>query len=1155
MPPFGITGPCAPFNTSFEQDTAGLYLQDQIKLPYDFFFLTGARYQYIKQLSNGYGFGPDYEGETLPSSSQALTPRFGLLWRPKEWVSFYGNYTESFSPNSGVMYPGLPLPPTSAESWEAGLKLEFFDKKLRFGADYFELVKTNTPYQDPDLAHNCGGGPGSCSLVAGATRSNGTEVDVNGEILPGLSVTANYSNIDARFATVSPIYTSVGGPARGERFPGVPRNAANIFTTYEFQKDSVLNGLKIGAGYHYYGSIPVGDYVNPPWVWRLIPSYGTVDLMAAYSWRYAGSKMTAQLNVTNLLDRTYYTGISNQGLLIAGPQNNSYRTYGAPLAVLGSLRAELDEGAAPAPWLLPVPTTGPSQPSFGWTGLYVGGQAGYGWGDNDGSLNWATAQGQVGPGPAGSQIGSGAQGFIGGAHLGYNYQLDQWVLGVEGSVDGTTLNKEILDTQPNLIADPYQEFGVGAEFTGRARTGVQGSLRARGGYAFGRLLPYVTGGLAVGSFNTDTQMVGADPLYAGGMLSGAIPFAASGTKSAMRVGWTLGAGVEYAINNHWSLLGEWRYTDFGYLGNFADPSSVGAIFALNRHLDQQQVQVGFSYRLFADPEPAVAPAIVKGPALAGHVASKPAPQPPFTPVWDGFYLGAQVGYGWGLNDGSITYATPGGLAGQSALGSSAAFVGGETTANGDAIGPMGGVHFGYNRQYGQWVTGLEGSVDPTVMNRNLAISVPDLAADPMGTKGIAATATGSIWSQIQASLRARAGYALDRMLIYGTAGVAFGEFASTFQLYGIDNTTLAPFYAANEHSALRVGWTVGAGVEFAVNPHWSVRGEYRYTDFGQLGDIPAPTSMGAFYTADRHLDQQQVEVGVSYHFNGGATAPLETAVAGGLPSIKGPLSVPSWTPAWSGFYAGANVGGTFWVNATTHAVGADLFDDNAPAAAGGASASSASGRAQASYAHLIGGGQFGYNHQFEGKVVAGLETDIQGVPSSSDGISFTSSAVDPNGSATTMTTFGLFRHSLDYLGTVRGRLGLLATPSLLVYSGGGLAYGGVNFSTTYSSVDAAGFYGVGTGSSSYSNARLGWTGVGGLEWMFAPRWSAKLEYAFYDLGTATTHTVVVGPNTTTGATGYAYAASTSLRFNSNLVRAGLNYHFNWEDALPVVAKY
>ena len=142
---------------------------------------------------------------------------------------------------------------------------------------------------------------------------------------------------------------------------------------------------------------------------------------------------------------------------------------------------------------------------------------------------------------------------------------------------------------------------------------------------------------------------------------------------------------------------------------------------------------------------------------------------------------------------------------------------------------------------------------------------PTPAADPTGALGIGATATGSIWSTIQGSVRARAGYAFDRMLFYGTGGVAVGAFGSNFQVYGND-LTLAPFYAADQRSATRAGWTVGGGVEYAVNPHWSVRGEYRYTDFGHIGDLPAATSMGVAYAADRHLDQNQVQVGVSYKF-------------------------------------------------------------------------------------------------------------------------------------------------------------------------------------------------------------------------------------------------------------------------------------------------
>ncbi len=855
--------PCYPSGFIYQQDTAGLYLQDQIKLPYNFYLLTGARYQYIRQ--TGASGEPPVDLQPQPTlTGQALTPRFGLLWRPQEWLSLYGNYTEGYGPNQGFIYPGSLAPPTSAESWEAGAKFELFGGKLRATADYFELVKTNVPFPDPNPAHICGGGGiGSCSLLAGAVRSTGPELDIQGEILPGWGVTASYTNDDVRVTKAQ----AGANPGVGERFPGVPRNQASLWNTYEFQSDSVLKGWKIGAGYHYMGSRPVIDTTNPPWAWPLVPSYGTVDLMAAYSFNYAGSKMTAQLNITNLFDRTYYPSEFNALALAPGLQGSAYRSYGAPFAVMGSLRAELDKGTTPAPWLLPVPTASPSLPSFTWTGFYVGGQIGYGWGDNDGSVSWATAQGQSGQ----SNLGSGAQGVIGGAHLGYNQQFDHWVLGLEGSVDGATLSKNVLVLAPSIVGQTLTgNPAVGGTVTGTVESGIQGSVRARAGYAFGRFLPYVTGGVAIGSFYTDAQVFGTD-------LDGVTNFAASGANSATRVGWTLGAGVEYAVNNHWSLRAEYRYTDFGHLAISTDPSAVDAVFAVDRHLEQNQLQVGFSYKFGPlEPEPVKAPMIVKGPALAANDLSKPAgtlANLPFVMNWTGFYVGAQIGYGYGDNDGSITYATPGGLAGQSNLGSSAIIVGGSNNNNGDAIGVIGGVHLGYNQQFDKWVVGLEGSVDPTLMSRNVLVSVPNSAADPTGALGIGATATGSIWSTIQGSVRARAGYALDRMLFYGTGGVAVGAFGSNFQVYGND-LTLAPFYAADQRSATRAGWTVGGGIEYAVNPHWSVRGEYRYTDFGHLGDSPAATSMGVAYAADRHLDQNQVQVGLSYKFGEPAPAPV-----------------------------------------------------------------------------------------------------------------------------------------------------------------------------------------------------------------------------------------------------------------------------------------
>ena len=102
-----------------------------------------------------------------------------------------------------------------------------------------------------------------------------------------------------------------------------------------------------------------------------------------------------------------------------------------------------------------------------------------------------------------------------------------------------------------------------------------------------------------------------------------------------------------------------------------------------------------------------------------------------------------------------------------------------------------------------------------------------------------------------------------------------------------------------------------------------------------------------------------------------------------------------------------------------------------------------------------------------------------------------------------MVTTGQFQSSIDYLGTVRGRLGFLVTPTLLVYGTAGLAYASANLSATYTTYDLANFYGPGLANPQNSDTRVGWTAGGGVEWMFLPNWSAKLEYLYYDLGSVT----------------------------------------------------
>ncbi|TLG73975.1 outer membrane beta-barrel protein [Methylocystis sp. B8] len=279
-----------------------------------------------------------------------------------------------------------------------------------------------------------------------------------------------------------------------------------------------------------------------------------------------------------------------------------------------------------------------------------------------------------------------------------------------------------------------------------------------------------------------------------------------------------------------------------------------------------------------------------------------------------------------------------------------------------------------------------------------------------------------------------------------------------------------------------------------------------------------------------------------------------TALAADLPHYKAPLPPPPPPPPlWTGFYVGLNAGGT-WANNNS------IYVTNWPA--GGAFSVAnllLSGSLSANNgAGFIGGGQIGYNWQFyNGSLVAGIEADIQGIAGSRGGSN--SWAAVPIATITigdTPVPINLLsnvnvRRSLDYLGTVRGRLGWLFTPTLLVYGTGGLAYGGVNVNVSnFQALTLGGLIiPAQFGAGSLSDTRVGWTAGGGIEWMFWPNWSAKAEYLYYDLGTA------AGSAVNVGLAGTVVSISQfSTRFNGNIVRAGVNYHFNW-GAPPVVAKY
>ena len=229
-----------------------------------------------------------------------------------------------------------------------------------------------------------------------------------------------------------------------------------------------------------------------------------------------------------------------------------------------------------------------------------------------------------------------------------------------------------------------------------------------------------------------------------------------------------------------------------------------------------------------------------------------------------------------------------------------------------------------------------------------------------------------------------------------------------------------------------------------------------------------------------------------------------SALAADLPYRKDtPVYVPPPPPlTWTGVYAGANLGGG-WGAGSGNSNYWNTFGLN-----GGVTNNLGGG--------VIGGGQVGYNYSLTPLFLVGLETDFQGTTLSSG-----------NGNGGPYSP-GAGNGGLEWFGTVRGRVGVTLMPTLLIYGTGGFAYGQYRSGWTESSA-----------------IQTGWTAGGGVEWMFMPNWSAKLEYLYSDIsgGNNNGYNAGIGINNVNNHTRW------------NTVRAGINYHFNLFAPAPVLAKY
>ena len=189
----------------------------------------------------------------------------------------------------------------------------------------------------------------------------------------------------------------------------------------------------------------------------------------------------------------------------------------ALIAATGAQAADAIVYEEPAPVM--------AAPTFTWNGAYLGGQVGYGWGKSRFDVDGFDL-GNVKP-----------DGFLGGLYAGYNFDLgNNVVLGVDGDITYNNL-KDSSSFFDDEIEGPSLE----------SKLRWSGAVRARAGYAVDRFLPYLAGGVAFGKVK-NTISLGDESV----------------SQSKTHVGWTVGAGVDYAATDNVIVRLEYRYTDFGH---------------------------------------------------------------------------------------------------------------------------------------------------------------------------------------------------------------------------------------------------------------------------------------------------------------------------------------------------------------------------------------------------------------------------------------------------------------------------------------------------------------------------------------------------------------------------------------------------------------
>ena len=235
------------------------------------------------------------------------------------------------------------------------------------------------------------------------------------------------------------------------------------------------------------------------------------------------------------------------------------------------------------------------------------------------------------------------------------------------------------------------------------------------------------------------------------------------------------------------------------------------------------------------------------PAVAADIPVKARPVPIVAPLynWTGFYIGGHIGVGW--SDNRMTDID--GYSSRGVLGK---------VTNYDRSGVIGGGQIGANWQFGSIVLGVEGDISAAGLSKSTnqvdAIDLDETAR------------TRYDWI---ATVRGRVGFTMDRVLVYGTGGVAFASILN--ELRDTDAGVFDPVDSFSSKST-RTGWVAGGGIEYAFASNWTARAEGLYMDFGNRTYVVDIGGTNSRFRVDNTLVVGRV--GLNYKFGDFGKGPV-----------------------------------------------------------------------------------------------------------------------------------------------------------------------------------------------------------------------------------------------------------------------------------------